>query len=76
MERIKVVMQTQDQNPASSKRYTGMMDAGRGMWAEGGLMSLYRGTIATLARVSLESKFRMSLVRQLTLSLMNSSTDY
>ncbi|KAJ3408371.1 carnitine transporter [Chytridiales sp. JEL 0842] len=49
MERIKVIMQTQDQNP-TGKKYTGMFDAGRGMYKEGGLKSLYRGTVATLAR--------------------------
>ncbi|KAJ3039666.1 carnitine transporter [Rhizophlyctis rosea] len=49
MERVKVVMQTQDQNKSGVK-YKGMFDAGRGMWREGGLGSLYRGTIATLAR--------------------------
>lgn len=50
MERVKVIMQTQDQGPAGGKRYTGMIDAGMGMWKEGGIRSLYRGTIATLAR--------------------------
>ncbi|TPX37795.1 hypothetical protein SeMB42_g06874 [Synchytrium endobioticum] len=50
MERVKVVLQTQDQMPAGSKRYKGMFDAGAGMIREGGVGSLYRGTIATLAR--------------------------
>ncbi|KAI9325437.1 mitochondrial carrier domain-containing protein [Zopfochytrium polystomum] len=49
MERVKVVMQTQDANP-TGKKYTGMFDAGRGMYREGGIRSLYRGTVATLAR--------------------------
>lgn len=49
MERIKVVMQTQDQSP-TGKKYTGMFDALRGMLKEGGTKSLYRGTVATLAR--------------------------
>lgn len=49
MERVKVVMQTQDQI-AGGKKYTGMFDAARGMHREGGMKSLYRGTIATLAR--------------------------
>jgi solute carrier family 25 (mitochondrial carnitine/acylcarnitine transporter), member 20/29 len=65
MERIKVsnpnpnvVMQTQgvfvntDQT-IGGKKYKGMVDAGIGMYREGGVRSLYRGTIATLARVSL-----------------------
>ena len=49
MERIKVVLQTQDQN-AAGKKYKGMVDAGIGMFKEGGLRSLYRGSVATLAR--------------------------
>jgi solute carrier family 25 carnitine/acylcarnitine transporter 20/29 len=49
MERIKVVIQTQDQVPGG-KKYTGMFDAGSHMMKEGGISSLYRGTIATLAR--------------------------
>jgi hypothetical protein len=49
MERVKVVLQTQDQTPNGTK-YKGLVDAGAGMWREGGVRSLYRGTIATLAR--------------------------
>jgi solute carrier family 25 carnitine/acylcarnitine transporter 20/29 len=49
MERVKVVLQTQDQI-ASGQKYKGMLDAGVGMWKEGGLRSLYRGSVATLAR--------------------------
>ncbi|KAI9006031.1 mitochondrial carrier domain-containing protein [Gaertneriomyces semiglobifer] len=49
MERVKVVLQTQDQN-VGGKKYKGMFDAGIGMYKEGGVRSLYRGTIATLAR--------------------------
>ena len=49
MERVKVIMQTQDQNP-TGKKYTGMFDAARGIVREGGVSSLYRGTVATLAR--------------------------
>ncbi len=48
MERIKVTLQTQDQT--AGKKYTGMMDAFKGMYKEGGMRSLYRGTVATLAR--------------------------
>ena len=43
MERVKVIMQTQDQR--------NMFHACRSVWREGGLASLYRGTIATLLRV-------------------------
>ena len=49
MERVKVVIQTQDQVVGGTK-YKGMLDAGRGMYKEGGMSSLYRGTVATLAR--------------------------
>ncbi|XJO74553.1 hypothetical protein BDV3_005358 [Batrachochytrium dendrobatidis] len=50
MERVKVVLQTQDQVGNMGKKYKGMADAGIGMFREGGIRSLYRGTIATLAR--------------------------
>ncbi|KAI8900436.1 mitochondrial carrier domain-containing protein [Globomyces pollinis-pini] len=49
MERIKVVLQTQDQ-VVGGKKYNGMFDAGAGLYREGGVSGLYRGTIATLAR--------------------------
>ncbi|KAJ3322609.1 carnitine transporter [Blyttiomyces sp. JEL0837] len=49
MERVKVIMQTQDQVVGGVK-YTGMFDAAKGMYREGGIASLYRGTSATLAR--------------------------
>lgn len=49
MERVKVVLQTQDQ-VLNGKKYKGMFDAGIGMWKEGGISSLYRGSVATLAR--------------------------
>ncbi|RKO86493.1 mitochondrial carrier domain-containing protein, partial [Blyttiomyces helicus] len=49
MERVKVVLQTQDQRVGGVK-YKGMFDAGGAMLKEGGVASLYRGTIATLAR--------------------------
>ena len=49
MERVKVVLQTQDQT-VGGKKYKGLLDAGKGMIKEGGVRSLYRGTTATLAR--------------------------
>jgi solute carrier family 25 (mitochondrial carnitine/acylcarnitine transporter), member 20/29 len=49
MERIKVVIQTQDQI-AGGRKYKGMFDAGSHMLKDGGIASLYRGTFATLAR--------------------------
>ncbi|KAH9269217.1 mitochondrial carnitine carrier [Batrachochytrium salamandrivorans] len=53
MERVKVVLQTQDQIGNTGRKYKGMLDAGASMFREGGVASLYRGTVATLARVSL-----------------------
>jgi solute carrier family 25 carnitine/acylcarnitine transporter 20/29 len=50
MERVKVILQTQDQTPSGLK-YKGMIDATIGMYKEGGIRSLYRGTIPTLIRV-------------------------
>ena len=50
MERVKVVLQTQDQAGASSPKYKGMVDAATGILRQDGLAGLYRGTIATLAR--------------------------
>lgn len=49
MERVKVVLQTQDQ-AVGGQKFKGMGDAAAAMWREGGIRSLYRGTIATLAR--------------------------
>ncbi|KAJ3115775.1 carnitine transporter [Phlyctochytrium bullatum] len=49
MERIKVVMQTQDQVKGGIK-YGNIFQAGVGMYKEGGIGGLYRGTVATLAR--------------------------
>ncbi|KAJ1550361.1 carnitine transporter [Cladochytrium tenue] len=49
MERVKVVLQTQGTD-GTARKYNGMLDAGRAMYREGGLGSLYRGTVATLAR--------------------------
>lgn len=46
MERVKVVLQTQDQIVGGQK-YKGMLDAGLGMYREGGLASLYRGSVAS-----------------------------
>ncbi|KAJ1336621.1 hypothetical protein BSLG_002036 [Batrachochytrium salamandrivorans] len=50
MERVKVVLQTQDQIGNTGRKYKGMLDAGASMFREGGVASLYRGTVATLAR--------------------------
>ncbi|OCF60139.1 solute carrier family 25 (mitochondrial carnitine/acylcarnitine transporter), member 20/29 [Kwoniella mangroviensis CBS 10435] len=47
-ERVKVLLQVQGQG--GSSLYTGPIDVVRKLYAEGGLRSLFRGTIATLAR--------------------------
>jgi len=47
-ERIKVVLQVQGQGGGTN--YTGPIDAIRGLYKEGGMRSLFRGTGATLAR--------------------------
>ncbi|KAG8897725.1 carnitine transporter, partial [Tulasnella sp. 403] len=47
-ERIKVVLQVQGQGGGTN--YKGPMDAVRGLYREGGIRSLFRGTGATLAR--------------------------
>ena len=46
-ERIKCILQTQDSvNP----RYKGPVDVVKGLYAEGGLRSIFRGSYATLLR--------------------------
>ncbi|WWD22678.1 hypothetical protein CI109_107171 [Kwoniella shandongensis] len=47
-ERVKVLLQVQGQGGHAS--YTGPVDVVRKLYAEGGMRSLFRGTIATLAR--------------------------
>ncbi|KAJ3067626.1 carnitine transporter [Podochytrium sp. JEL0797] len=49
MERLKVILQTQSQNP-NGVQYRGMWDAVKGVLREGGVAGLYRGTVATLLR--------------------------
>ena len=43
-ERIKCLLQT------TKGQYSGMMDCGRAVYNEGGIRSLYKGTVATLLR--------------------------
>ncbi|RKP03556.1 hypothetical protein CXG81DRAFT_9402 [Caulochytrium protostelioides] len=64
MERVKVVLQTQGQNaapaatttaagaaaPAPKAASPGMVKTAMDIWRDGGMRSLYRGTVATLAR--------------------------
>jgi len=46
MERVKVILQTQGPNP----KYKGPFNVVSGLYKEGGLKSLYKGTVATLLR--------------------------
>ncbi|KIM30002.1 hypothetical protein M408DRAFT_328434 [Serendipita vermifera MAFF 305830] len=57
-ERAKVVLQVQGQGAVavalaasgSGKQYSGILDVSRGLYKEGGVRSIFRGTTATLAR--------------------------
>ncbi len=48
-ERIKCLLQTQ-QHSATGAKYNGMLDCAAQVYREGGIRSLYRGTVATLLR--------------------------
>ncbi|KAG8761690.1 carnitine transporter [Serendipita sp. 396] len=51
VERAKVVLQVQGQGTSPGGRhYNGVMDVVRGLYKEGGIRSIFRGTFATLAR--------------------------
>ena len=50
MERIKVVLQVQASDGKGGKKYNGSFDALKKLYAEGGMRSVYRGSLATLAR--------------------------
>jgi len=52
VERAKVLLQVQGQGNAlpSGKQYTGVLDVVKGLYKEGGIRSIFRGTFATLAR--------------------------
>jgi len=50
VERAKVLLQVQGQGTAKGKQYTGMFDVAKGLYKEGGIRSIFRGTFATLAR--------------------------
>ncbi|KAI8874262.1 mitochondrial carrier [Ramicandelaber brevisporus] len=50
IERIKVVLQVQGQTPGVAAKYSGPLAAAAGIIKEGGIKSLYRGTVATLMR--------------------------
>ncbi|KAI0478406.1 mitochondrial carrier domain-containing protein [Xylariaceae sp. FL0804] len=51
-ERVKVILQVQDQRrkPGEPARYSGGLDVVRQLYREGGLRSIFRGSAATLAR--------------------------
>lgn len=52
-ERIKVILQVQGQKdlaPGEKPKYSGPIDVVRGLYKEGGVRSVFRGSVATLAR--------------------------
>jgi solute carrier family 25 carnitine/acylcarnitine transporter 20/29 len=49
-ERIKVVLQVQGQGQGGARQYSGPLAVVKGLYAEGGMRSIFRGTGATLAR--------------------------
>lgn len=51
-ERVKVILQVQDQKlaPGEKPRYSGGLDVVRSLYREGGVRSVFRGSAATLAR--------------------------
>ncbi|KAF4126832.1 solute carrier family 25 (mitochondrial carnitine/acylcarnitine transporter), member 20/29 [Geosmithia morbida] len=52
-ERIKVILQVQDQKklaPGDKPKYTGALDVARQLYRQGGLRSVFRGSVPTLAR--------------------------
>lgn len=51
-ERVKVILQVQDQKlqPGEKPRYAGGVDVVRQLYREGGVRSVFRGSVATLAR--------------------------
>jgi solute carrier family 25 carnitine/acylcarnitine transporter 20/29 len=49
VERAKVVLQVQGQG-SDAKKYKGVLDVVRGLYKEGGIRSIFRGTFATVAR--------------------------
>lgn len=49
-ERVKVLLQIQDSGSGTGKKYNGSFDVIKQLYAEGGLRSVFRGSLATLAR--------------------------
>jgi solute carrier family 25 carnitine/acylcarnitine transporter 20/29 len=52
-ERVKVILQVQDQKPlgpGEKPKYSGGLDVVRQLYREGGVRSVFRGSVATLAR--------------------------
>jgi solute carrier family 25 carnitine/acylcarnitine transporter 20/29 len=50
VERAKVILQIQGQGAPGEQKYKGVIDVVKGLYKEGGLRSIFRGTAATLAR--------------------------
>jgi hypothetical protein len=50
VERAKVILQVQGQGGAGEQKYKGVLDVVKGLYKEGGLRSIFRGSGATLVR--------------------------
>lgn len=50
VERAKVVLQTQGQGASGEQKYKGVLDVVKGLYKEGGVRSIFRGSGATLIR--------------------------
>jgi len=50
VERAKVILQVQGQGTAGEQKYKGVLDVVKGLYKEGGVRSIFRGSGATLIR--------------------------
>lgn len=49
-ERIKCLLQIQASSAANEKKYNGTLDCAKKLYKQGGIRSIYKGTVATLMR--------------------------
>lgn len=61
-ERIKCLLQIQQGASPAQRQYNGMLDCARKLYAQGGIRSLYRGTIATLLRGNNKNFFFLNTI--------------
>jgi solute carrier family 25 carnitine/acylcarnitine transporter 20/29 len=50
VERAKVILQVQGQGAPGEQKYKGVLDVIKGLYKEGGMRSIFRGSAATLVR--------------------------